>query len=76
MSEAKQEIEDSHGELGALVKNYLPAAMTISVVSLSKRVSGQMILHNPDYDKRTVAARLRLCAEILEGVATEEEATA
>lgn len=74
MANPKEEIEDSHGELSALVKTYLPDALTISVVTLSRRMSGQMILHHPDYDKRIVASRLRMCADILDGTASEQSA--
>lgn len=66
---AQIEIEESRGELAALVKTYLPDALTISIVSLNGCSGGQLILHNPAYDKFTVAGRLRACAAILENSA-------
>lgn len=72
--EAKQHIEESHGNLHEVVDAYLPNAMTISVVSLSKRMAGQMILHHPDYDKRLVAERLRMCADVLDGDQQQDDA--
>ena len=63
----QQDLEDAHGDLAALANRHLaPREMTISIITINDTEFGQMILHDPAYDKRTVASRLRLCAEILD----------
>lgn len=63
----QQQIEARHGTLAEVVRGFLPHAMTISIVTMSGKPGGQLILHDPSYQKGDVAERLRLCADILEG---------
>lgn len=60
-----EHIEEMHGNLAGVANDYLPSAMTISLVSVNDREGGQLILHDPEYDKKVVASRLRLAADIL-----------
>lgn len=39
----------------------------VTIVSLHSETAGQWLIFNETYDNRAVAARLRLCATILEG---------
>lgn len=65
MSRPHQEFDLRHHELAETVRAHLPNATIVSIVSINDRMGGQMILGDPSYDKAEIAARLRLCADIL-----------
>lgn len=63
----REYIEDKHAELHRSVENALKGDLTVvSVVSINDDDGGQMILADTSYDKKKLAARLRLCADILD----------
>jgi len=63
-----EKLEDLHCRIDAVVKSSIsgdnPTAITI--VSNNDAVGGQLILAHPDYDKKRLAARLRVCADIID----------
>ncbi|MDO9441818.1 MAG: hypothetical protein Q7T73_13100 [Beijerinckiaceae bacterium] len=60
-------IEDIHGRLHDAAASHLKGDITaISIVSINDAAGGQMILADTAYDKRKLASRLRLCADILD----------
>lgn len=64
----RQYIEDKHAALDHAVSivGMGDDVTVVSIVSLHDREAGQMILADTRYDKRKLAARLRLCADILD----------
>ncbi len=68
MTAASDRIEGMHHDIAEAVKTMLgKSTIVVTVSSMNDRAPGQWLLGDPDYDRATVAARLRLCADILTG---------
>lgn len=68
------EINIPFGELDRYAEKTLGSGtITAAIVSMHSKASGQLILHNPRHDKKAVAARLRLCADILDPTGAHED---
>lgn len=63
------DLEDKFAALEDLAQQFLGSTVvSVAIVSLNDTRGGQMVLNNPRHDNKLVARRLRLCADILEGM--------